>query len=110
LLLAFDGIDDRNEIESLRDELLSADVDLSTLAPGEYHYQQLLGSKVLLTSGELIGEVDEIVKLPGQDLLSVTHLGKQVLIPMVKQFIVSIDIDSKTIVINPPEGLLDVAN
>jgi ribosomal 30S subunit maturation factor RimM len=29
---------------------------------------------------------------------------------MVKQFIVSIDIDSKTIVINPPEGLLDVAN
>ena len=110
LLLAFDGIDDRNEIESLRDELLSADVDLSTLAPGEYHYQQLLGSKVLLTSGELIGEVDEVVKLPGQDLLSVTKLGKQVLIPMVKQFIVSIDIDSKTIVINPPEGLLDVAN
>ena len=110
LLLAFDGIDDRNEIESLRDELLSADVDLSTLAPGEYHYQQLLGSKVLLTNGELIGEVDEVVKLPGQDLLSVTQLGKQVLIPMVKQFIVSIDIDSKTIVINPPEGLLDVAN
>ena len=110
LLLAFDGIDDRDEIESLRDELLSADVDLSTLAPGEYHYQQLLGSKVLLTNGELIGEVDEIVKLPGQDLLSVTQLGKQVLIPMVKQFIVSIDIDSKTIVINPPEGLLDVAN
>ena len=110
LLLAFDGIDDRNEIESLRDELLSADVDLSTLAPGEYHYQQLLGSKVLLTNGELIGEVDEIVKLPGQDLLSVTKSGKQVLIPMVKQFIVSIDIDSKTIVINPPEGLLDVAN
>jgi 16S rRNA processing protein RimM len=64
----------------------------------------------LLTSGELIGEVDEVVKLPGQDLLSVTKLGKQVLIPMVKQFIVSIDIDSKTIVINPPEGLLDVAN
>ena len=110
LLLAFDGVDDRNEIESLRDELLSADVDLSTLAPGEYHYQQLLGSKVLLTNGELIGEVDEVVKLPGQDLLSVTQLGKQVLIPMVKQFIVSIDIDSKTIVINPPEGLLDVAN
>ncbi len=110
LLLAFDGVDDRNEIESLRDELLSADVDLSTLAPGEYHYQQLLGSKVLLTNGELIGEVDEIVKLPGQDLLSVTKSGKQVLIPMVKQFIVSIDIDSKTIVINPPEGLLDVAN
>jgi 16S rRNA processing protein RimM len=80
------------------------------LAPGEYHYQQLLGSKVLLTSGELIGEVDEVVKLPGQDLLSVTKSGKQVLIPMVKQFIVSIDIDSKTIVINPPEGLLDVAN
>jgi len=110
LLLAFEGINDRNQIEELRDQLVSAEVDTNKMAEGEYHYQQLIGSQVFLQSGDLIGVVEEIVKLPGQDLLSVNNGGKEVLIPMVKQIIVSIDVQTKTIVVNPPEGLLDVAN
>ena len=78
LLLTFDGITDRNQIEELRDQLISAQVDFNSLAPGEYHYQQLIGSQVYLVSGELIGVVGEIVKLPGQDLLSVDKDGKQI--------------------------------
>ena len=110
LLLAFDGIIDRNQIEELRDQMISAEVDITSLSPGEYHYQQLLGCQVFLQSDELIGEVDEIVKLPGQDLLSVAQNGKKVLIPMVKTIIISIDVSAKKIVVDPPEGLLDVTN
>jgi 16S rRNA processing protein RimM len=110
LLVAFDGIADRNQIEELRDQLISSDVDLDSLAPGEYHFQQLIGCEVFQQNGELIGAVDEIVKLPGQDLLSVNRAGAQVLIPMVKQIIIEIDVLAKKIVVNPPEGLLDVAN
>jgi 16S rRNA processing protein RimM len=110
LLLAFDGIIDRNQIEELRDQMISAEVDITSLSPGEYHYQQLLGCQVFLQNDELIGEVDEIVKLPGQDLLSVAKNGKKVLIPMVKKIIISIDVSAKKIVVDPPEGLLDVTN
>ena len=110
LLLAFDGVADRNQIEELRDQLISSDVDLGSLAPGEYHFQQLIGCEVFQQNGELIGKVDEIVKLPGQDLLSVSRSGAQVLIPMAKQIIIEIDVLAKKIVVNPPEGLLDVAN
>ena len=110
LLLAFDGVVDRNQIEELRDQMISAEVDITSLSPGEYHYQQLLGCQVFLQNDELIGEVDEIVKLPSQDLLSVAKNGKKVLIPMVKKIIISIDILTKKIVVDPPEGLLDVTN
>ncbi len=110
LLLAFDGVVDRNQIEELRDQMISAEVDITSLSPGEYHYQQLLGCQVFLQSDELIGEVDEIVKLPSQDLLSVAKNGKKVMIPMVKKIIISIDILTKKIVVDPPEGLLDVTN
>jgi len=110
LLLSFEGITDRNQIEELRDQLISAEVDTSAMAPGEYHYQQLIGSQVFLQSGDQVGVVGEIVKLPGQDLLSVDKGGSQVLVPMVKQIIISIDVAAKKIVINPPEGLLDVTN
>ena len=110
LLLAFDGVADRNQIEELRDQLISSDVDLGLLAPGEYHFQQLIGCEVFQQSGELIGIVDEILKSPGQDLLSVSRAAGRVLIPMVKQIIIEIDVLAKKIIVNPPEGLLDVAN
>lgn len=110
LLLAFDGINDRDQIEEIRDQLISAEVDTNNMAEGEYHFQQLIGSEVFLKSGDLVGVVGEIVKLPSQDLLSVNKAGKEVLIPMVKQIIVSIDITTKKIVVDPPEGLFDVAN
>jgi 16S rRNA processing protein RimM len=110
LLLGFEGVNDRNQIEALRDQLISSQVDLSALAPGEYHYQQLIGCQVYLQNNELVGQVSEVVKLPGQDLLSVDKNGSQVLIPMVKKIIISIDVLEKKIVVNPPEGLLDVTN
>jgi 16S rRNA processing protein RimM len=110
LLLGFEGVDDRNQIEALRDQLISSQVDLSALAPGEYHYQQLIGCQVYLQNNDLVGQVSEVVKLPGQDLLSVDKNGSQVMIPMVKQIIISIDVLEKKIVVNPPEGLLDVTN
>ncbi len=52
----------------------------------------------------------EIIQLPGQDLLAIDTPNGEVLIPMVKQIIISIDITAKLIVVNPPEGLLDVKN
>jgi 16S rRNA processing protein RimM len=110
LLLGFEGVNDRNQIEALRDQLISSQVDLSALAPGEYHYQQLIGCQVYLQNNDLVGQVSEVVKLPGQDLLSVDKNGSQVMIPMVKQIIISIDVLEKKIVVNPPEGLLDVTN
>lgn len=109
LLLGFEGVNDRNQIEALRDQLISSQVDLSALAPGEYHYQQLIGSNVFLKSGQPLGPVTEVVALPGQDLLAVDYQGREVLIPMVKAIIDSIDIENKKIVVDPPEGLLDVA-
>ena len=110
LLLSFSGINDRNQIEELRDQLLYAEVDTNSTQPGEYHFQQLIGSQVVLPDGSNLGLVTEVVQLPGQDLLSVASHKGEVLIPMVKQIIISIDIDKKLININPPEGLLDVEN
>jgi 16S rRNA processing protein RimM len=57
-----------------------------------------------------LGLVREIIQLPGQDLLAIDTPNGEVLIPMVKQIIISVDIIAKLIVVNPPEGLLDVKN
>lgn len=104
-LLAFEGINDRNQAEELRDLLLSADIDVEAGgADGSFHMAQLIGAQVF--DGErLIGFVDELIALPGQDLLSVKFEGNEKLIPFVKEFIAEVDTIARIIRVNLPDGL-----
>ena len=105
LLLAFDGIEDRNAIEALRNELLYADVDIN--APGidedDYHVLQLIGCKAYLVDGDEFGEVAEVLNLPGQDVLVIKSESGETLIPFVRQLVPIVDISARRLVVIPPE-------
>jgi 16S rRNA processing protein RimM len=58
-------------------------------------------------SGEL-GPVREILEMPGQRILAVEHREKEVLIPFKRPILVKTDHTAKTILVNLPEGLLDI--
>jgi len=105
LLLGFEGIEDRNAIEELRNELLYADVDIE--APGidedDYHVLQLVGCKAFLVDGDELGEVTDVLNLPGQDVLVVKTPDGEVLIPFVRQLVPIVDIKAKRMTVIPPE-------
>ncbi|MEY2837346.1 MAG: hypothetical protein RLZ46_728 [Actinomycetota bacterium] len=104
LLLSFDGIEDRNAIEALRNELLYADVDID--APGvdedDYHVLQLIGCKAYLVDGDEFGEVSEVLNLPGQDVLVVKSESGETLIPFVRQLVPIVDIKARRMTVIPP--------
>ena len=104
LLLSFDGIEDRNAIESLRNELLYADVDID--APGvdedDYHVLQLIGCKAYLVDGDEFGEVSEVLNLPGQDVLVIKSESGETLIPFVRQLVPIVDIKARRMTVIPP--------
>lgn len=112
LLLKFEEVSDRNGIEALRDTLLKADVDMADehQDEDEFHVQQLLGLKVALEDGEVIGHLDDVLNLPGQDLLAIKSIvdGHEILIPFIYEFVPDVDLESGIITVNPPEGLLDL--
>ena len=105
LLLGFEGIEDRNAIEELRNELLYADVDIE--APGidedDYHVLQLVGCKAFLIDGDEFGEVTDVLNLPGQDVLAVKTEDGEVLIPFVRQLVPIVDVKAKRMTVIPPE-------
>jgi len=106
----FAGVDDRNAAEALRGQTLTIEVDPAELPedPDEFYDHQLVGLKVALKDGSLIGVIGEVIHLPSQDLLSVKREGDtEVLIPLVMEFVPEIDLDSKTVTITPPPGLLN---
>jgi len=104
LLLSFDGIEDRNAIEGLRNELLYADVDID--APGldedDYHVLQLIGCKAYLVDGDEFGEVTEVLNLPGQDVLVIKSESTETLIPFVRQLVPIVDIEARRMTVIPP--------
>jgi len=104
LLLAFEGIEDRNAIETLRNELLYADVDID--APGvdedDYHVLQLVGCKAFLVDGDEFGEVSEVLNLPGQDVLVIKSDSAETLIPFVRQLVPIVDIKARRMTVIPP--------
>jgi 16S rRNA processing protein RimM len=104
LLLGFDGFNDRNAIEKLRNTLLYADVDINETSEvtDEYHVLQLIGCQVVLDSGEVFGEVTDVINLPGQDLLAIKTIEGEQLIPFVHQLVPMVDIKNKKITVIPP--------
>lgn len=105
LLLGFDGVTDRNGIEKLRNILLYADVDINEVSQSEdeYHVLQLIGCQAVLESGDIFGEVTDVINLPGQDLLAISTPQGERLIPFVNQLVPTVDITNKKIVVIPPD-------
>ena len=105
LLLGFQGIEDRNSIEALRNELLYAEVDIA--APGfdedDYHVLQLVGCTAYLVDGDEFGVVTDVLNLPGQDVLAIKSADGEILIPFVRQLVPVVDIKAKRMTVIPPD-------
>ena len=105
LLLGFTGYTDRNQIERLRNTLIYAEVDIDEAGEdtNDYHVLQLIGCSAYLESGELFGEVTDVINLPGQDLLAIKTPTHESLVPFVHQLVPIVDVKAKRVVVIPPD-------
>jgi 16S rRNA processing protein RimM len=110
LLLAFVGVHDRGGAEQLRGTVLVAEVDpqAAPADPEEYYDHQLIGLAVVDLDGGRVGEVAEVLHLPGQDVLAVRRpSGPEVLVPFVAAIVPDVDLPGRRVVIDPPPGLVE---
>ncbi|HEY7785882.1 MAG TPA: ribosome maturation factor RimM [Pyrinomonadaceae bacterium] len=77
------------------------------LEEDEYYDWELQGCTVETIEGESVGKVAGILKTGGVAMLEV-DAGRELLIPMAETIVTEINIPEKRIVIDPPEGLLDL--
>jgi len=75
----------------------------------EDNLTDLTGFSVLSVDNTLIGVVSELIRNPGQWLLAIKYEeDKEILIPLHDDFIVNIDHIGKILIMDIPEGLLDL--
>jgi 16S rRNA processing protein RimM len=111
LLVSFADVADRSAAEALRGVLLVA--DSSTSAPlgdaDEFWDHTLVGMAAVTTDGASLGEVTDVLHPPGPDLLVVTREdGGEALVPFVAAIVPEVDAAARRVVVDPPEGLLEL--
>ena len=79
------------------------------LAEDEFYDWELEGCLVENKLGERIGQVREVMRTGGVNLLVVENEERrEIFVPMVASIVAEIDVSRKKILIDPPEGLLDL--
>lgn len=107
-LLTFEGFDNVNQVERMRDGILKVpDTQRGKLEEGEFYFQDIIGCTMYTTEGEELGKVIEILTPGANDVWVVKgSKGKELLIPYIEDIVKKVDINEKVIEIEPMEGLL----
>ncbi|QGY40078.1 16S rRNA processing protein RimM [Pseudodesulfovibrio cashew] len=110
VLLKCKGVNDRDRVDELRGmAVLIREDDLPEPDEGEHYIVDMLGCRVRLDDGTDVGVLETFYENPGQDTwVIVADDGKEILLPAVPEFVLDVDLDEEVIVIDPPEGLLDL--
>jgi len=109
LKLWFEGYDTVEKIS----EFIGCRIFLTNGVPDESNKktdnQLLIGYQVHTQEDQLLGPISDIISNHGQWLLNVISLDKKnILIPFHEDFIISIDRNRKIVVMDIPEGLLEI--
>lgn len=99
--------------EADADALIKSDVYLPLellpkLEGNKFYFHEVIGFTIEDKHYGKVGIIKAINDTTAQALFEVDHDGKEILIPMNDEFIVNVDRKTKTILVDTPEGLIDL--
>jgi len=110
IVLKFEGYDDIDRAEKLRDAKVLVRPEQLVMLPSDTFYEfDLIDCDVETIEGAHIGKVVEVQSFGAAPLLVVrSEEHREYMIPFTQRICPAIDISSRRIRIDPPEGLLDL--
>jgi 16S rRNA processing protein RimM len=108
-VIGLEGIEDMNAASALAGLELRVPIEsLAALPSGSFYRHDLVGCHVETHSGRRIGVVSEVEGTMGRSRLVVETGRGELLVPLAAEICTTIDVEGKRIVVNPPEGLLEL--
>lgn len=110
VIVKFKEFDNINDIEQyVKCDLMVTRENAVKLEPGEYFICDLIGLEVITDKGERLGELTDVLETGANNVYVVScENGKEVLIPVIDQCILSHDLEKKTVTVHLLDGLLDL--
>jgi 16S rRNA processing protein RimM len=108
-VLALAGVETMDAAEALAGAELRVEPGaLQALPPGSFYRHDLIGCAVETTDGRRLGEVNAVEGDSTGSRLVIKSGGAEILIPLAEGICVSIDTAGRKIVVDPPEGLVEL--
>ncbi len=108
IYIKLNGIDDRTAAEEFKNMYLFVEESEKKSLPKEkFFIDDLVGCIIVNEEGKHLGEVISVDALPAQMAYTVKTESGDVMFPAVQEFVLSVDVEKKEIVVRPPEGLFD---
>lgn len=109
-ILKFKGIDTLNDVEKYRmKNLFVTRANAVRLQKDEYFIADLIGLSVITEDEEVLGELTDVIQTGANDVYVVTMTdGKEVLMPAIKECILSVDMENGLMKVHVMDGLLDL--
>ena len=108
-ILKLETVDSIAEAESfVGKDILIPEKELETLNKGSYYNFQIMDCAVFTKDGCMVGTVRDIINIKDNDLLEIEKEGKIILIPFSQSICLEVDPGKRRIVIDPPDGLLEL--
>ena len=106
-------INSRNHAEQLKKfKLLVKTDELPKLKKEEFHLLELINLKVNTLENDKLNTIGKVINLENEKnnllVIKLFKNQKEVFIPFVKEIVPIVDIKNNFIIINPPNGLLDL--
>jgi 16S rRNA processing protein RimM len=109
VIVDLEGVESMDDAEALAgQELWMPAAALGPLPERTYYRHDLVGCEVLDTHDTVIGRVTKVEGTLDRSYLIIPRRGGEMMIPMVEGILVAVDIAHRRIVVDPPEGLLDL--
>lgn len=109
LIVAFEGITDRNTADSWRDRtFLVPEEEVEPPGEDEMFIHDLVGMQVVTADGESVGSISQVFELPQGLVFEVARPTKSsVMLQLNEQTVTEVDRQARVVHIDPLEGLLD---
>ena len=112
-IVKFQGINTRNHAEQLKKFKILVKADtLPKLQKEEFHFLELVNLEVKTFEGDELKKIGKVINLENEKnnllVIELFQNQKKVLIPFVKEIVPLVDIKNNFLIINPPNGLLEL--
>ncbi len=109
LRFKFEDIDTEEDADDLIGANLYLPLDMLPKLDGDkFYYHEIVGYTAIDTNFGDIGIIKGINDTTAQAIFEIDRSGKEVLIPMIDDFIKKLDREEKTILLDVPDGLIDL--
>ena len=110
VILKFKEFDNINDVEPFRKKCLLVTRDQAVrLEEDEYFIADLIGLRVITDEDKVLGELTDVLETGANDVYQVTdENGKEILLPAIKDCILSVDLEKGEMKVHILEGLLDL--